>query len=240
MRKYIVLLILLSCGSVEAGVTDCTNFVTLGDSITKASIHDDITADGVGYQPILAGLLTTAWGHPVTIQNNGVSGETSAVGLSRTTTVINNNPSAGCFLVMYGTNDAFTPVPSGIGLFIGDPGYSGSFKSNMQQIVDKIKTAGKYPFLAYVPKAFAPREFLNPDLSEYNEVIYELVSENSISVAPPNFYTWFEAHPEEMDDDLHPNGLGYISMANLWYSAFMALPSQVNSSIFCTIMGTVK
>jgi lysophospholipase L1-like esterase len=191
-------------------------YVAIGDSITRASIHDDILSDGIGFQPILANLLLELKEYPHTVVNEGVSGHTSVDGLSLLPALLVAHPQARFFLVQYGTNDAWIPVPSGKGLSPGHPDYPGTFKDNMQQIIDLIKDNGKIPFLAKVPIAFEPRSYINPDLQDYNLVVDELVSENKIGVIPPDFYCFFENHPEQMDDDIHPNGLGYDSMANIW------------------------
>jgi lysophospholipase L1-like esterase len=48
-------------------------------------------------------------------------------------------------------------------------------------------------------------------------VIDELVAANLIPVTPPDFHAWFATHyTTEYADSLHPNGIGYQSMANLW------------------------
>jgi hypothetical protein len=43
------------------------------------------------------------------------------------------------------------PVPSGLGLSPADGGYPGSFKDNMQQIIDAINAAGKEVCIAKPP-----------------------------------------------------------------------------------------
>jgi lysophospholipase L1-like esterase len=193
-------------------------YVAMGDSITLASFHDDISSDGIGYQPILATRLAEDKDYPHTVVNKGVSGEDSAAGLLRLPNLLQAYPLSRFFLIQYGTNDVlYGLVPSGLGLEPGDTGYPGSFKDNMQQIIDQIKAADKIPMLAKVPKAFGTRDYLNPTLQVFNAVIDELVNENYIGVTPPNFYCHFENNPDEMDDTLHPNGTGFISMANIWY-----------------------
>ena len=193
-------------------------YVAMGDSITLAALHDDISADGVGYEPILDSLLTAAKGYPHTVVNKGISGNESADGLALLPSLLSAYPQSRFFLIQYGTNDVLSGlVPSGLGLIWGDKGYAGTFKDNMQQIIDRVIANGKIPLLAKVPKAFGTRDYLNPMLKKFNAVIDELVSENYIGVTPPDFYCHFENHPEEMDDTLHPNGLGFISMANIWF-----------------------
>jgi len=56
----------------------------------------------------------------------------------------------------------------------------------------------------------------------YNQVIDELVADpaNYLTVTPPDFYGHFvQTYPTEYADILHPNGLGYQSMARLWCQA---------------------
>jgi lysophospholipase L1-like esterase len=191
-------------------------YVAVGDSITRGS-HDDIFADGIGYEPILGNLLTAA------VANEGVSGTSSADGVASIPSVLSEYPSANYYLVMYGSNDAYNDattaaVPSGMGLFPGDPGYADSYKDNMQKIVSAIQAAGKTPYLAEVPYTSAPFRS-DSMIQEYNVVIDELVLTNNISVVPPAFYAYFLAHQGELADGLHPNGTGYQSMANLWFNA---------------------
>jgi lysophospholipase L1-like esterase len=88
----------------------------------------------------------------------------------------------------------------------------------MQQILSAIFSAGKTAYLAKVPYTTLSRyDILS--IQEYNGVIDELVVANGISVIPPDFYSWFQAHTSQLADGLHPNGTGYQSMANLWSSA---------------------
>ncbi len=121
---------------------------------------------------------------------------------------------------MYGTNDARlpVPVPSGKGKRPGDPGYRGSYKDNLQQIISAIRSAGKIPCLAKVP--YATKSSIDiSSIREYNVVVDELVAANNIAVPPPDFYTYFQEHPDQISDGIHPNKIGYESMANLWFIA---------------------
>jgi lysophospholipase L1-like esterase len=72
-----------------------------------------------------------------------------------------------------------------------------------------------------VPKAFGNYEYINELLREYNEVVDELCFENSIGVMAPDFYALFQANPDQMYDDLHPNGIGYQSIAQYWRDAIV-------------------
>jgi lysophospholipase L1-like esterase len=193
-------------------------YVAVGDSITFGS-HDDIPADGYGYEPILASLLTASNGYPNIVINEGVSGDTSADGAIWISDTLASHPSAEYYLVMYGTNDAFFPaVPSGLGLNPGDPGYIGSFKESMQNILSAIIAAGKTPYLAKVPYTTDPLISIT-SIQNYNLVIDELFFDNGIMIIPPDFYSYFQSHPGELDDGIHPNGMGYRSMADMWFAA---------------------
>jgi lysophospholipase L1-like esterase len=191
-------------------------YVAVGDSITRGS-HDDIFADGIGYEPILGNLLAAA------VANEGVSGTSSADGVASIPSILSKYPSANYYLVMYGSNDAYNDtttaaVPSGMGLLPGNPGYADSYKDNMQKIISAILAAGKTPYLAEVPYTSDPFRS-DSMIQEYNVVIDELVLTNNITVVPPAFYAYFLAHQGELADGLHPNGTGYQSMGNLWFNA---------------------
>jgi lysophospholipase L1-like esterase len=145
--------------------------------------------------------------------------------------ILNRHPQSERFLILYGTNDAgaLPAVPSGL----VESEYVGSFKDNMQQIIDAVNQAGKEACIAEVPVQLADCStcdwYENPSegarneiVREYNEVIDELKSDpgNNINVEPPDFYTYYLNHYEqEYANWLHPNGLGYRSMADLWRQA---------------------
>lgn len=199
-------------------------YVAVGDSITRAGGQR-------GYEPTLIDLLKNSKGYPNVVANWGVDGATAAGGAKSISLTLSMAPWAKYFLVMYGTNDARLPrpVPSGKGKKPGDlvieergivviPGYRGSYKDNMQRIISAILAAGKIPCLAKVPYTTSPSIDI-ASIREYNVVVDELVAANKIAVTPPDFYAYFQKHPEELPDGLHPNKTGYESMANLWFNA---------------------
>jgi lysophospholipase L1-like esterase len=194
-------------------------YVAVGDSITLGS-HDTIPSDGTGFEPILG---TLQLNNPYTVANEGYSGYTSADGAASIAGTLSSysNPLARYYLILYGSNDAFIPaVPSGSGLNPGDPGYSGSYKDNMQQIVSAVLAEGKTPYLAKVPftDPLLWEEISNASIQEYNTVVDELRDRNGILVVAPDYYAWFQSHESQLDDGLHPNGTGYQSMATLWFN----------------------
>jgi lysophospholipase L1-like esterase len=219
----------------------------VGDDITSDDISQDFRNSGGGFPPILNDLLTTAKGYPHTVVNAGVGGEDSSEGLARVQSVIDSHPEANYFLILFGTNDSHgtLPVPSGLNencspkpcvelLSPGDDGYEGSFLDNMQQIIDAVIGSGKMPFLAKVPIALGPcstcTPFSDPEatprnalIRDYNTVIDALAEANGLGIAPidPDFYAYFSANQDEFTDNLHPDGVGYQSMADLWFNALL-------------------
>jgi lysophospholipase L1-like esterase len=193
-------------------------FVAVGDSITFGQ-GDDISDDdtsldgrntGGGFEPILNDLLTAAKSIPHNIANEGVGGVDSAYGAAQISTTLSGYPQAKYFLILYGTNDADT--------FFGGPVTRDDYKSNLQTILSAILAAGKTPYLAKVPFTTNPRYSI-ASIQEYNAVIDELVAENFLTASPPDFYTLFQNTSLLDADGLHPNGTGYQSMADLWFSA---------------------
>jgi lysophospholipase L1-like esterase len=239
---------------IQIGIGDY--YVAIGNSITSGygddDPSDDTSEDGRisrhGYTPILNDLLTTEKSIPHNIVNEAVGGTTSADGVSSIQAILANHTEAHFCLVQYGTNDG---VPSGKGLKPGDSGYPGTFKDNMQQIIDAINDAGKEVCLAKPPIALGSTAdsdpYEDPDqgtkslwIKEYNQVIDELVNDplNNISVAPPDFYSYFNyydpstnryRYEDEYIDNLHPNGVGYHSMAQLWLESLTQTKAVIAS-----------
>jgi lysophospholipase L1-like esterase len=211
-----------SVESNQVSATPFVEYVAFGSS-TTAGEGDDYPLDdtsldgrnnGGGFEPILNDLLTSATGIPHTIVNEGYGGYTTTDALIVLPTVLANHPNATYYLVQFGSNDAGQNAPSGLGLNPGDSGYNGSYKDNMQRMISAVKTAGKIPYLAKL--GYTLVDARNANIVVYNQVIDELVVFNGISVTPPDFYSWFQAHQDQLADIYHPNGVGYQSMANLW------------------------
>ncbi len=214
--------------ATDVGVGDY--LVAIGDSIT-AGFGDTIASDNVstdgrnwhgGFTPILSDALSTARGYPVLVQMEAIPGYRSAQGLARLPLVLERHPESQTYLLLYGTNDSggSLPVPSGLGLSPGDTGYPGSFKANMQQMIDLIGShagGGKQAYLAKIP--YSKTTSLNPTIQQYNLVIDELAAQNAIAVTPPDFYSFFQANQSQYTDTLHPNGVGYQSMSTLWFNS---------------------
>jgi lysophospholipase L1-like esterase len=222
----------------------------MGDSITLGIGDDDssdnFSADGRtvsrGYEPILNDLLTSYHdGYPHMIANEGVGGTISADGVTYISTLLGRHERAIRFLVQYGTNDAnrFLAIPSGKGLVPGDSGYPGTFKYNMQKIIDAINVSNKTVCLAKPPIVLGDtvsgvkytnieNGFRNVLIREYIDVIDELIADvgNNINCETPDFYNYFNSvdpvtgnkrYVDQYFDNFHPNGVGYNSMAEIWF-----------------------
>ena len=214
-------------------------YVAIGDSITQGAGDDDPSDDvsldgrnsGRGFAPILNNLLAQFLNYPNTVINEGLGGTTSGDGLLNLPLVLQRHPDAQRFLIMYGMNDArpWAPVPSGLGLSPGSSGYPGTFKANMQNMLNLISSHDKEVLLAKTIIALGDRAtgttYENPHngarsllIQQYNAVIDELFVENTdIQFQPPDFYSYFADHYVfEYADNIHPNGQGYGSMAAIW------------------------
>lgn len=188
-------------------------YVAFGDSITRAG-------GSGGYPGELSRLLERTKGYPNVVANRGGDGVSSAGGAQTVPALLASLPRAKYFLVMFGTNDARLPgpVPSGKGLKPGNPGYKGSYKANMQEIVSAVMSSGRIAALAKVPYVARPDIDLD-SIRQYNEVIDELVAENRIPIVPPDFFDYFRKRPGELPDGIHPDADGYRAMAKMWLSA---------------------
>ncbi len=221
-------------------------FVAVGDSITFG-VGDNFSGDNVsmdrrqtggGYTPILNDILTVALGTPITVVNEGIPGARTAEGVISISDTLLRHPEAQHILILYGMNDLppDKSLKTGKGLHPGDPNYTGTYKDFLQQIINQIKNAGKTASLSKVPIALGDGTTTgiytdpvsgqrNVLIREYNEVIDELVADpaNKISTTPPDFYSYFlNNYHSEYYDNIHPNGIGYQSMAELWGQALAA------------------
>jgi lysophospholipase L1-like esterase len=206
--------------------------VAVGDGITYG-LGDDIPSDdnsldgrtkrGSGYPSLLSNLLTAAKRYPVTVANEAIQGTSLADLLPSIPTLIDKHPNAQRFLINSGHNDFLVDnAPSGFGLNPGNPGYVGSFKDRLQQIINLLKAAGKEAVLSKAPPALPLNSAVNFAIQQYNMVVDELAANpnNGITVPPPDFYTYFESRTTtHYATNFELNGLGYQEMAQLWLDA---------------------
>ena len=220
-------------------------FGAFGDSITNGygddRIDDNDASNGKilsrGYTPILTSLLSDYLNpsNPiisVCVVNEGLGGTTAKHGRDRLNETIDRYPAAQIWLVLFGTNDsdgAF-PVDSGVdcqepeNFDPADPDFDSdclnTFKSYMRTIILDLKAQNKIPVLAKVPFKRNTTQLQDDTIKEYNQVIQDLYTFHNLAVQPPDFYSYF-SDPDNQDkfyDDTHPNGDGYNSIAEEWFT----------------------
>jgi len=209
--------------------------VMMGDSITNGVgdnlLNDNASADGRnlsrGYTPILNDQISARLNRAVTVMNEGIGGATSASGLGCLGSTLERHSVGQIWTVVYGSNDANAslPTPSGITCSEADlaaqvASCRGTYKANLRQIVRELHQVGKIPVIGLVPYLHNAPTGVDDMIQEYNRVVWDLVAEHGLP-APPDFYSYFQGNPEQLPDDLHPDGSGYAAMALLWYEALL-------------------
>ena len=211
---------------------------SVGDSITNGEkdnySFDNKSQDGriislQGYEALLNNLLTNALSYPNIIYNEGIGGDESwDAAFKRIDSILERHPGSNKALILLGTNDSggTLPVPSGLGC-VG-PSCDGTFKGNMQTLVDKIITAGKTVVVGLVPPAFGAGTgsvpYSNPLSASRNQLIQQynqvITSELANIQIGPNFNSFFLSATTNrfsvFSDTLHFNGLGYVVVSRLW------------------------
>jgi lysophospholipase L1-like esterase/chitodextrinase len=206
-------------------------YVTIGDSITEGSgdffIADNRSQDGriIGqqsYQASLDDLLTASTSSPNIVFNEGVGGFTTTDALTRINSLLERHQGANKALMMLGTNDSGG----------GTPLSPSAYRTNMQSLVNTITGQGKTVWVARVPPVlpFATHTTRNGDIQGYNAVVNGLTN---IQLGPDFFSFFYDDNGTPgttgddnergslfaLNDNLHPNSLGYRVMAQLWHNA---------------------
>ncbi len=136
-----------------------------------------------GYQAPLSDLLTASLGEPIIIFNEGIGGDDSFnLANQRLDSILARHPEAKYVLVMIGTNDAWSLLPTPRTVF----------KQNLQIIANKIAAAGATPIVALVPPNFSGTSPLtsstNAIIQDYNNVVK---SEISGIQTGPDLFSYF-------------------------------------------------
>ncbi|HEY3493114.1 MAG TPA: GDSL-type esterase/lipase family protein [Polyangiaceae bacterium] len=183
----------------------------LGDSITSGAFprnfgDSDFDAQVRAARPDFTPALVNA----------GISGETAAGALSRLPDVLEQSASFRFVAIGYGTNDSWGN--QNVELV--------RFEDTLNEIVEQVLDSGATPILARIPFANgknAAGQDEHRSVPDFNAVIDRISAERGLPCGP-DFYAWFEAHPEELSaDGVHPTSSGYRSMNRLWAEAALAL-----------------
>ncbi|KAF0191356.1 MAG: hemagglutinin/hemolysin-like protein [Gammaproteobacteria bacterium] len=236
-------------------------YVAIGDSITNGSrdyyATDNQTARILGFQGYpadVARLLEQSQVKPVMVYNEGIGGDESAdAAFTRVNSILARHPGSNKALVLLGTNDALAQIPSGSGC--SGAACTGTFKGNMQSLINTLTTAGKTVYVATAPPVFgSPPPFANPAtatantnyVQPYNSVISSQLTGHQQG---PDFYAYFLGAGQNryslFADVWHPNGLGYAVIAALWHNALnpgspAALPFVLGSLVPSTVAPYLK
>ena len=213
-------------------------YIGVGDSITNGIgdyyAGDNILGSGLiigsnGYEANLTDLLNTSLSYPDIVLNEGIGGDESAdAAFIRINSILARHPDANKVLILLGTNDANTSIPSGLGCT--GTACNGTYKGNMQALIDTITAAGKQAWVALVPPAFGSggTPFADPATAPINTSyvqVYNQVTTTELSNINigPDFYSFFLGGGTNLfslfNDLLHPNALGYTVMAALWHNS---------------------
>ena len=207
--------------------------VAIGDSITNGS-NDNFSSDNntinekiisiQGYESNLTDMISSELQHPIIIFNEGIPGDTSFDTLNkRVDSILERHPKANKALLLLGTNDSNSLYPTDSGLGCTGESCIGTFKGNLQEIIDKLNARSITPIVASILPSFGSSDPLysiqNLLIQEYNTVISEDLS--GIQVGP-DFFSFFlnegTNYSSLFSDNLHPNGYGFVVMAHLWFN----------------------
>lgn len=239
-------------------------YIAIGDSITNGE-GDFYSADnetsrilGVqGYEANLGEQLENTQAKPVMVYNEGIGGDESAdAAFSRIDSILDRHVGSNKALVMLGTNDALANIPPGTGC--SGAACNGTFKGNMQSLINTLNAAGKTVYVAKVPPVFgggSPPPYSNPSTATKNTNYvqpYNGIIDNDLTGAQPahpDFYGYFLGAGQNrfslFANVWHPNSLGHAVMASLWHNTLnpgspVALPFVLDNLVPSTTTPYVK
>jgi lysophospholipase L1-like esterase len=192
----------------EIDVHDASNspfdtWMFLGDSITGLSY-----ARGAPQQPSFAeNIHATFPAYFPLMVVGGVGGKASDYGLMYIDEWLTDFPDMHFWILGYGTNES-------------GGNDSTMYQARMQTLVDKISAKGHIALIPHIP--YQPK---NPNVPIYNAGVDAVVAKNSL-LPGPDFYGWFQSHPDELADGVHPTPVGEVAMNRMWAEAVARLYSK--------------
>ncbi len=113
--------------------------------------------------------------------------------------VLEANPEARVIALGFGSND-WNPD---------------AFRGDLVEVVRKVRAAGRIPMVARIPfRVGSPEDFA----ARLNAVVDEVTVRFGL-VPGPDLYSWFEQHPGQLPDGLHPDDEGSREAIRRWAAA---------------------
>ena len=222
-------------------------FIGIGDSIMRGDV-DEYESDNLAADPrtvvfqgattlISQQLNTSLAPQPNWIINEGIGGDDAGETLNlRLPSILARNAGANRALIQLGTNGVLANIPDGLGC--SGAGCTGTYKGNMQTIINDLAGAGiATPIISLLPPVWGNDSddiFANPltadvnavRVNNYNTVISTELSGRQIG---HDLFTFFLEDTDAdniaeinrislFGDHLHPNGLGQAVVASLWHN----------------------
>ncbi|VAW83691.1 hypothetical protein MNBD_GAMMA16-1403, partial [hydrothermal vent metagenome] len=217
--------------------------VAVGDSITNG-IGDNYAADNLakfgriisfqGFEAPLTDKLNTneAFANNLVV-NEGIGGDESFdAAFVRIESILERHPETNQTLILLGTNDALSIIPSGLSC-IGVT-CDGTFKGNLQTLVDKViwfdypantVSSNIMPVVSLIPPIWNSTDpwnsTTNNRIRDYNTVITTELSGITVGADLFSYFmpSFTQNYASLFADTLHPNGLGQDVISSLLYNA---------------------
>ncbi len=223
--------------SITQGISD--NFLIDGISRPVEVAGQPVGPRQISFRgypgPLADGLGSDAgYNKPIVMFNEGIPGERSdGLLIDRLPSILERHRgTANLAFLQIGTNDANRDeLDPGLGC--SNAACDGTFKGYVRDTVLTLRGDGIEPYLARIPPIFG-RVGRNPytdpfaaglpneRVIAYNQAIDEVVGEFGTGDGP-DFFDFFLGDGENrislIDDNIHPNALGYRLMAWLWHQS---------------------
>lgn len=179
-------------------------FVSMKSSVPVILFYGDSLTAGYGLDtpddafPRLVGDILNKQGHACRVVNAGLSGETSAGGLSRIDWILRQP--IDVFVLELGANDGLRGLPLD------------QTKKNLQDIIDKVKA--RYPGVKLVIAGMKVPPNMGPEYSEQFEDLYPALARINNATLIPFLLKDVGGHEDlNQADGIHPNPAGHAIIA---------------------------
>lgn len=175
------------------------SFLFLGDSITAGGMVTFSAGDG-NFADLVHERDAS---HYPAQENGGIGGIFSTDGRNHIDRWLLSYP--GKYVsIAYGTNDCW-----------GNQTGAEKYYENTVYMIKAVQAAGKTAILPKIPFSLEPG--VSAYIADYNAQIDRIYEEMPGVLHGPDFYSYFEEHPEGLSaDGVHPNADGYNDMRRLW------------------------